>query len=194
MARPAVRIDEAVLIERARDGDENAFRDLVERYQTAIFNLAYRMLGDAHEAEDAAQEIFVRTYRQLMRYDSERKFSTWILAIASNYCIDQLRKRRLRFVPLEQIVPWARARDASPETQALAHEASDEMQQYLKRLNEKYRVVLVLRYWQDLSCAEIGDVLRLPEGTVKTQLHRARKALERLMAEQREPDSALSRV
>lgn len=194
MARLAPRIDESLLIDRARDGDEPAFRELVERYQGAIFNLAYRMLGDAEEAEDAAQEIFLRVYRQLARYDDSRKFSTWILAIATNFCIDQLRKRRLRLVPLEQIVPWARAREASPESQTLEREASDEMQGYLKRLNEKYRAVLILRYWQDLSCAEIGEVLRLPEGTVKTQLHRARKALERLMAGQGEPDSALSRV
>lgn len=194
MARLATRIDESLLIGQARDGDERAFRELVERYQGAIFNLAYRMLGDSQEAEDAAQEVFVRVYRRLARYDNSRKFSTWILAIATNFCIDLLRKRRLRLVPLEQIVPWARTREASPESQTLEREARDEMQVYLKRLNEKYRAVLILRYWQDLSCAEIGEVLRLPEGTVKTQLHRARKALERLMAGQGEPDSALSRV
>lgn len=194
MARLATGLDEALLIGQARDGDEQAFRELVERYQGAIFNLSYRMLGDAHEAEDAAQEIFVRVYRQLARYDASRKFSTWVLAVGTNFCIDQLRKRRLRLVPLEQVVPWARAREASPEAQTLDREASDEMQGYLKRLNEKYRAVLILRYWEDLSCAEIGDVLGLPEGTVKTQLHRARKALERLMTKQKEPDSALSRV
>ena len=187
-------IDEATLIARAGQGDQEAFCQLVERYQGAVFNLAYRMLGGAEEAEDAAQEIFVRLYRQLARYDPERKFSTWVLAIATNYCIDQLRRRRMQFVPLENIIPWARARDAGPEGEALDREAHDEVQLLLRRLPEKYRTVLVLRYWEDLSCAEIGNVLNVPEGTVKTQLHRARKALGRLLAEQGERRDALSRV
>jgi RNA polymerase sigma-70 factor, ECF subfamily len=191
------RIAESLPIARAREGDQAAFGELVERYQGAVYNLAYRMLGDSGEAEDAAQEIFVRIYRQLARYDDARRFSTWVLAIATNYCIDQLRRRRLQLVPLEEIVPWARSREAGPEREALDREARDEIQGLLGRLPEKYRAVLILRYWQDLSCAEIGEVLRVPEGTVKTQLHRARQALLRLMEEQKqrgERRDALSRV
>lgn len=189
-------VDEAFLIGRATAGDQAAFGALVERYQNAIYNLAYRMLGSPEEAEDAAQEIFVRVYRQLARYDAERRFSTWVLTIATNFCIDQLRRRRMQLVPLEQIVPWARSRETGPEGQSLDREARDEMQGLLRELPEKYRAVLILRYWQDLSCAEIAEILKLPEGTVKTQLHRARKALGRLLAEQgqREEQNALSRV
>jgi RNA polymerase sigma-70 factor (ECF subfamily) len=194
MVGQQARVDEALLIARAGEGDQAAFQELVERYQGAVYNLAYRMLGAPEEAEDAAQEIFVRIYRQLARYDRSRKFSTWVLAIATNYCIDQLRRRRLQLVPLENIIPWARAREAGPEREALDREASDELQTLLRRLPEKYRAVLILRYWEELSCAEIGEVLGVPEGTVKTQLHRARKALERLMTEQGEPRDALSRV
>ncbi len=188
--------EEAFLIERANEGDQAAFGTLVERYQNAVYNLAYRMLGSPEEAEDAAQEIFVRIYRQLARYDPERKFSTWVLTIATNYCIDQLRRRRMQLVPLENIIPWARAREAGPEGEALSRESRDEVQRLLRELPEKYRAVLVLRYWQDLSCAEIADILKLPEGTVKTQLHRARKALGQLIEgqEQREEHNALSRV
>ena len=119
MVAEVVPIEEAVLISRARDGDQEAFRQLVERYQGAVYNLAYRMLGDPGDAEDAAQEIFVRIYRQLGRYDPARKFSTWTLAIATNYCIDQLRRRRMQLVPLENIIPWARAREAGPEGEAI---------------------------------------------------------------------------
>lgn len=194
MVGQQARVDEALLIARAGEGDQAAFQELVERYQGAVYNLAYRMLGAPEEAEDAAQEIFVRIYRQLARYDRSRKFSTWVLAIATNYCIDQLRRRRLQLVPLENIIPWAKAREAGPEREALDREASDELQTLLRRLPEKYRAVLILRYWEELSCAEIGEVLQVPEGTVKTQLHRARKALERLMTEQGEPRDALSRV
>jgi len=186
--------EEAVLIEAAKAGDQEAFRHIVERYQGAVHNLAYRMLGIPEEAEDAAQEIFVRIYRQLGRYDSERKFSTWTLAIATNYCIDQLRRRRMHFVPLENIIPWARARDGGPEGEALSGESRDEMQRLLKRLPEKYRAPLVLRYWEDLSCAEIAEILGVPEGTIKTQIHRARKQLGKMLAEVEERQDALSRV
>jgi RNA polymerase sigma-70 factor (ECF subfamily) len=186
--------DEALLIARASQGDQDAFRQLVERYQGAVYNLAYRMLGSPDEAEDAAQEIFIRLYRQLARYDTARKFSTWTLAIATNYCIDQLRRRRMQLVPLENVIPWARAREAGPEARALDREAHDEMQVLLRRLPEKYRAVLILRYWQELSCAEIANVLAVPEGTVKTQLHRARKALGKLLEERGERRDALSRV
>jgi RNA polymerase sigma-70 factor (ECF subfamily) len=186
--------EEAVLIEAAKAGDQEAFRHIVERYQGAVYNLAYRMLGTPEEAEDAAQEIFVRIYRQLGRYDPERKFSTWTLAIATNFCIDQLRRRRMQLVPLENIIPWARTRDSGPEGEALSSESRDEMQRLLKRLPEKYRAPLVLRYWEDLSCAEIAEILGVPEGTIKTQIHRARKQLGKMLEGAEERQDALSRV
>lgn len=194
MVAYGVQTEEATLIREAKAGDQEAFRQLVERYQGAVHNLAYRMLGDPEEAEDAAQEIFVRLYRQLERYDPERKFSTWTLAIATNYCIDQLRRRRLQLVPLENIIPWARARDAGPEGEALSRESRDEVQRLLKQLPEKYRAPLVLRYWEDLSCAEIAEILGVPEGTVKTQIHRARKQLGKLLGAGEGRRDALSRV
>jgi RNA polymerase sigma-70 factor (ECF subfamily) len=194
MVAQVVPIEEALLISRARDGDQDAFRQLVERYQGAVYNLAYRMLGDPGDAEDAAQEIFVRIYRQLGRYDPARKFSTWTLAIATNYCIDQLRRRRMQLVPLENIIPWARAREAGPEGEAITQEERDEVQRQITRLPEKYRAPLILRYFEELSIAEIAEVLGMPEGTVKTQIHRARKALGKLLAEGEEPRDALSRV
>src|ERR1044071_6952458 len=134
MVARAREIAEADLISQARQGDQDAFRQLVERYQGAVHNLAYRMLGDADEADDAAQEIFVRIYRQLGRYDPERKFSTWTLAIATNYCIDQLRRRRMQLVPLENIIPWARAREAGPEGEAITQEQRDEVQRLITQL------------------------------------------------------------
>jgi RNA polymerase sigma-70 factor (ECF subfamily) len=194
MVAYGAQTEEAVLIEAAKAGDQEAFRQIVERYQGAVYNLAYRMLGDPEEAEDAAQEIFVRLYRQLGRYDPERKFSTWTLAIATNYCIDQLRRRRMQLVPLENIIPWARARDAGPEGEALSRESRDEVQRLLKQLPEKYRAPLVLRYWEDLSCAEIAEILGVPEGTIKTQIHRARKQLGKMLEGAEERRDALSRV
>ena len=103
---------ELALVERAVAGDERAFAELVTRYQTAVYNLAYRMLGDAGEAEDAAQEVFLRIYRRLATYDADHRFSTWVLSIASHYCIDLLRRKRPWLVPLENISNWMRARIA----------------------------------------------------------------------------------
>jgi RNA polymerase sigma-70 factor (ECF subfamily) len=185
-------VEEATLIARASAGDHDAFRALVERYQAAVHNLAYRMLGDREEAEDAAQETFVRIYRQLARYDPGRRFSTWALAIATHHCIDQLRRRRPPPVPLAGVVPWARSTEAGPERAALDGEARDEIQLLLRRLPERDRAVLVLRYWQGLSGAEIAAALGVPEGTVKTRLYHARKALGALLETQGRPPEALS--
>src|SRR3972149_11642264 len=107
--RPALPIrsdpGQADWVARANEGDQEAFAMLVEAYQTPVFNLCMRMLGERGEAEDAAQESFLRAYRGLRRYDPERPFGTWLLSIASHYCIDQLRRRRLEFVSVEEEPP-----------------------------------------------------------------------------------------
>jgi len=173
--------DEGILIERAVAGDERAFAELVTRYQTAVYNLAYRMLGDAGEAEDAAQEVFLRIYRRLATYDADHRFSTWVLSIASHYCIDLLRRKRPWLVPLENISTWMRARSRGPEAAALVQEQQDTVRNLLAKLPEHYRLVLLLRYWHDLGYEEIAQVVDLPVSTIKARLHRARNALAALV-------------
>jgi RNA polymerase sigma-70 factor (ECF subfamily) len=173
--------DELLLIDRAVAGDERAFAELVTRYQTAVYNLAYRMLGDAGEAEDAAQEVFLRIYRRLATYDQDHRFSTWVLSIASHYCIDLLRRKRPWIVPLENISNWMRARTRGPEASALAVEQQDTVRNLLAKLPEHYRLVLLLRYWHDLGYEEIAQVVGLPVSTIKARLHRARNALAALV-------------
>ncbi len=173
----AQETSELALVERAVAGDERAFAALVTRYQAAVFNLAYRMLGDAGEAEDAAQEVFLRIYRRLATYDPEHRFSTWVLSIASHYCIDLLRRKKPWLVPLENISNWMRARSRGPEASALAQEQQDTVRNLLARLPEHYRLVLLLRYWHDLGYEEIAEVVDLPVSTIKARLHRARNAL-----------------
>lgn len=173
--------DELLLIDRAVAGDERAFAELVTRYQTAVYNLAYRMLGDAGEAEDAAQEVFLRIYRRLATYDQDHRFSTWVLSIASHYCIDLLRRKRPWLVPLENISNWMRARTRGPEASALAMEQQDTVRNLLAKLPEHYRLVLLLRYWHDLGYEEIAQVVGLPVSTIKARLHRARNALAALV-------------
>lgn len=192
MSGAEARLEEASLITRARNGDQVAFSQLVERYQVAVYNLCYRMLGQSEEAEDAAQEVFLRIYRQLGAYNSAHRFSTWVLSIASHYCIDQLRKRRLTVVPIESIINWARSRQPQPDDLALEGEQRDQIQALLHRLPEKYRLALVLRYWHDLSYSEMAQVMKLPENTVKTRLHRARQMMASLIKEREEQRGVVS--
>jgi len=173
--------NELMLIEQAIAGDERAFAELVARYQTAVYNLAYRMLSDPGEAEDAAQEVFLRIYRRLATYDSSHRFSTWVLSIASHYCIDLLRRKRPWLVPLENISNWMRTRTRGPEAAALMQEQQDLVRGLLAKLPEHYRLVLLLRYWHDLGYEEIAQVVDLPVSTIKARLHRARNALAALV-------------
>lgn len=171
------------LVELVLAGDTNVFAALVERYKDAVQNLAYRMLGNITEAEDVTQEVFVRAYTQLATYKPAHKFSTWLLSIASHLAIDQLRRRRFLALPLEDVplLEWITDLGAGPEQAALEGEQHDEIQVYLQRLPSKYRAVIVLRYWYDLSYEEIAQALRLTPALVKARLHRARELLARYM-------------
>ena len=170
--------EEIAWIQRALAGDQEAFACLVEAYQTAIYNLAYRMLGNAAEAEDAAQETFLRAYTRLSTYDSERKFSSWLLAIASHHCVDRLRQRRLGWLSLDELPPWRWLANASrPEETVIKSQERDEVRQLLDQLPPRYRTAVILRYWHDLSYQEIAEVLEMTESAVKSTLYRARRRL-----------------
>lgn len=173
-------------ISAARRGDRPAFSKLVQAYQIPVYNLTYRMLGNAQEAEDAAQESFLRAYKRLNTYQPDKKFSNWILSIASHYCIDLLRRRRFQWLSVEDDPETATlASDiAQPDEAALRNEQSEEVRRLLERLEPAYRAPLVLRYWHELSYKEIGDMLNLSEPAVKTRLHRARLQMQALLEEQ----------
>src|SRR5438477_611717 len=165
-----------ISVQAALRGDQAAFGDLVQRYQSAVYNMAYRMLGDPTEAEDAAQEVFVRAWNQLHTFQLDRRFSTWLLSIASHYAIDVLRRRRPT-APLDDVALYVESGDPQPDDLALQSEQSDAVKQLLNTLPEKYRSVTVLRYYNDLSYEEIARITGLSESAVKTQLHRARRML-----------------
>ena len=177
---------EEALIEQSRRGDRAAFGVLVQRYQDAVYNLCYRMLGDFHEAEDAAQEVFLKVYRRLHTYNPRYRFSTWVLSIASHHCIDRLRRRRVTWVSLETPeIKHVHASSPPPEEEALRREEADRVQRYLDQLSPEYRAVLVLRYWYDLCYKEIGQLLGMSEGAAKTKTHRARQRLGMLLSKER---------
>jgi RNA polymerase sigma-70 factor (ECF subfamily) len=172
-----VENQELVWLERARRGDRQAFAKLVEAYQGPVYNLAYRMLANATEAEDATQETFVRVYTKLHTYQPDRKLSSWVFSIASHYCIDRLRRRsHTSFLSLDEdpLVMVLPSGEQGPEDSALRTETRDEIQELVAQLPPAYRVPLILRYWQDMSYQEIADVLGLSVQAVKSRLHRAR--------------------
>jgi RNA polymerase sigma-70 factor, ECF subfamily len=180
------------VIRRAQKGDATAFGAIVESYQKPIYNLCYRLLGDAREAEDAAQETFLRAYYRLSSYDCTRSLTTWLLSIAHNHCIDRLRKRRPTWLEIadEATVEQPALSDpvAGPEEAALQSEHSQQMQAMLNRLAPQYRDVLVMRYWYDLSYEEVAEATDTSVGAVKSRLFRAREAIARLLTT--EPDPA----
>jgi RNA polymerase sigma-70 factor (ECF subfamily) len=170
--------EETAWIQRALAGDQGAFACLVEAYQTAVYNLAYRMLGNAVEAEDAAQETFLKAYTRLNTYDPARKFSSWLLAIASYHCIDLLRRRRFA-LSLDELPRWRWPASSSgrPEETAIRGEERDEVRQLLDQLPSHYRAAVVLHYWYDLSYQEIAEAMGKTESAVKSILYRARRKL-----------------
>ena len=179
-------IEDTTLVRRTLSGDQEAFSSLVEKYKDPVFNVAYRMLGNPTEAEDVAQEAFVRAYTQLHTYKETHRFSTWLLSIASHLSIDQLRRRRFLALPLENVpfLEWIADVGPSPEQSALRHETADDMQRILDTLPVKYRAVLLLRYWHDFSYEEIAQTLELTPALVKARLHRARELVARTMKAQ----------
>ena len=172
-------MDDNTWVEGVLRGDKAAFAHLVDQYKAPVYNLAFRMLGNVEDAEDAAQETFLRAYSQLSTYDPSRKFSSWLLAITAHLCIDQLRRRRFAWLPIDAIdgLDWLWADSDQPEQMAIDGEDRDEVRRLLHFLPARYRLVVVLRYWYDMSYAEIAEITRMSEAAVKTRLHRAREML-----------------
>lgn len=171
---------ELLWVQQARAGDQMAFARLVEAYQRPVYNLAYRILGNDAEAEDATQETFIRMYTHLHTYDPERKFSSWLLAIASHYCIDMLRRRHVNLASIDDLPPMielSMPHAEQPEQLVLEAQSSDRVQTLLNSLEPAYRIPVILRYWYDMSYKEIADALNVTESTIKTRLHRARNKL-----------------
>jgi RNA polymerase sigma-70 factor (ECF subfamily) len=167
-------------VEATLDGNQDAFAELVNTYQNAVYNLCYRMLSERTEAEDATQEAFLRAYLNMDRYDPTRSFKTWVLSIASNHCIDRLRKRRLLWLSLDEPLPpnvVLSSDEPQPEEATIRGERSQAIQALLDELNTEYRAAVILRYWYDYSYAEIADILDTTESAIKSRLFRARQAL-----------------
>lgn len=168
-------------LEEARQGDKAAFGKLIEAYQGPVYNLAYRMLNNSREAEEAAQEAFIRAWTRLESYNPKHKFSTWMLSITSNYCIDLIRKRRAVLLSIDEPLPshpsLMSEKESGPEGQAIAADRETTVQTLLQELPEEYRQAVVLRYWYEHSYEEIAEIMQTSVSAIKSRLFRARRLM-----------------
>lgn len=177
------RIDEVL------KGKQDAFEEIVTLFQHRLYHVCFRMLNNKQEAEDIAQEAFVRAYVNIHTFDQSRKFSTWLFRIATNLCIDRIRKKKPDYY-LDANVPGTdglnmysqiAATGDLPEEEVERMETQERVQYEISRLSDRYRSVIILRYIEELPLQEISEILELPLGTVKTRVHRGRAALKKQM-------------
>lgn len=170
-------LSDAQIVENILQGDASGFQELVTRYQKPVFSICYRMLRQREEAEDLSQEVFLKAYRYLRQYNHEHKFSSWILKIATNTCIDAIRKKRVDTMPLDEEIK-TNQEDVSAEKAFLQEEAHREIESAIAALPPDYRMVVLLYHHHGQSYQQIADNLDIPMSMVKNRLFRARKLLK----------------
>jgi len=168
---------EARLVTRAAAGDERAFEALMDAHKDMVYTIAYRMLGNAADAEDAFQETFVSAYRSIARFRAQSKFSTWLYRIAVNRCRDMLSSRKAR--PAYESI-HEEGFDAAAPVDAAAETGVGEA---LARIEPDYRTAITLHCLMEYSYDEAGDIMGIPAGTVKTYVHRGKEELRKVLAE-----------
>jgi RNA polymerase sigma-70 factor (ECF subfamily) len=186
------------LVTRAQQGSEKAYRELLGRFQRPVFSIIYRMIRDREQAEDLAQETFVRVFNNIDRYDPRYKFSSWIFKIATNLTIDHIRRKELDTVSIdgsrnavtaEQIEATSitiASPDENPEELLEAKQLGEEIESAISKLRPEYRAAILLRHVDGREYQEIAEILSLPLGTVKTYIHRGRNELREQLQHLRE--------
>ncbi len=160
------------MVQRCLNGDEVGMRGLVERYQSIVFGLCYRMLGHREDAEDIVQDVFLRMFRSLRNWDQSRPLKPWLLTIAANRCRTALTQLSRR--PTVKDFAFETIADTQPIT---SEGVGEEIQLALEKARPEYRLCFILFYQQELNCSEIATIMDCPEGTIKTWLHRVRREL-----------------
>jgi RNA polymerase sigma-70 factor (ECF subfamily) len=174
-------VSEASLIASARQGDEAAWEALVRQYQEAVFRLAYLLLGDADEAEDVAQEAFIRAFRALDRFDTTRPLRPWLLQITANLARNERRAMGRYLGALTRLI-WTDSKPmSSTEDQSIEHLESQRLWQVVQRLNSADQEVIYLRFFLELPEAEMAAALQVAPGTIKSRLHRALSRLRTIV-------------
>lgn len=183
------------LVDRALEGDQNAFAELMERYNRSLFHMLLRMVRNVDDAEDLAMEAFAKAFRNLDKFKKDYTFSTWLFRIATNNCIDFIRKKRLQTTSIDEFFTDRDGETTSldvkddrldPLEESIRIQKIELIQELVSKLPGKYRRLVKLRYFEEMAYQEIADELNLPLGTVKAQLHRARELLFELIKDKKE--------
>jgi len=187
--------EEKSLLIKAKSGDIEAFEQLVEVYEKKVFNIALRMIGNYDDANDIAQEVFIRVYKSLGGFKEQSAFSTWIYRITTNVCLDELRKRKNKKVVYidedvksddGEIKRQFEATEPTPEIVAEKNYVRQVVNDAIQKLSEEHRTVIILRDIQGFSYEEIAKITKCPEGTVKSRINRARQALKDILSTKKE--------
>ena len=170
------------LVRLSLEQNQEAFSELVQRYEKQVFSLAYRLAGDYDEAADLAQEAFVRIYRVLDKFDTEKKFFSWMYRVAYNTCINTLNKRPKNTIPVENVGEFIGDSEVdetnTPENQYQNLELKQQIEAAIDSLSDNYRDVVYLKYIEEMSYQQIAERLDLPLSTVETRLFRGKKQLQ----------------
>ncbi len=183
---------ESSLLRRLRDRDERAFRELIDDHRDRVFNITYRMLGNRAEAEDVAQEVFITVFKQIENFRGDSKFSTWLYRVTVNHCKNRIKylsrrhdrdRDELDETSQQQngAVNGAPVRAKNPDKALESAQMEKLLQEAIASLDDEQRAVVILRDVEDLSIEEICEITGLPDGTVKSRLHRARLVLRKKM-------------
>ena len=194
---PLSGLPDPEVVQLARKGSEAAYRELLTRYERPVFSLIFRMVRDRETSEDLAQETFIKVLNNLDRYSPEFKFSSWLFKIANNLTIDHLRRRRVDTISIEGAPDAVTAESAkatsiavvsgteSPLEELESRELGTAIERAIGKLRPEYRACIMLRHVEDKSYEEIAEIVKLPLGTVKTYIHRARHELRAALGDVR---------
>lgn len=170
-------LTDVYLVNQCLEGNRQAFEAVIDKYQGVVYNMAFRMVNDRDDAQDIAQTVFIKVYRNLNRYNPKYKFFSWLYRIAMNETVNFLKRRR----PGEPVEYHHLPGDASPETLYDRSEQHDTLQQAIGELKPDYRIVIILKHLQEFSYLEISELLNIPEKTVKSRLFTARQLLREIL-------------
>ncbi len=186
--------DEKRSIEKSKNGNIEAFEQLIEPYQKKVFNIALRMMGNQEDASDAAQEVFIKIYKSISGFREESSFNTWVYRIATNVCLDELRKRkRMNVVSTDSLIQLTDGevnvqvedKGLSPDKILEKKELIEEVKEALNHIKHEHKQVIVLRDIQGYSYKEISSIMQCSEGTVKSRINRARNAVKDILLKKR---------
>ncbi|MFP4620621.1 MAG: RNA polymerase sigma factor [Bacteroidales bacterium] len=176
------------LVQLAVEGDEQAYAELMERYRDAIYYMLLKMVNNRNDAEDLTIEAFGKAFKSIQQYTPKYAFSTWLFKIATNNCIDFIRKQKANLISIDQTEeeeetgpPPLQSSSLDPEEDMIKNQREDLMRDVVNKLKPRYRNLIELRYFKEYSYEEIAQELNLPLGTVKAQLYRARELLYNIL-------------